>query len=145
MNQYDKLKTEYLCYLMNRARIEAEGKDGYLHLCEQMQNTEFIPIITMDENRCYDCRQLREDFARTEWNYLTYLDESPGDILDGLYGENGTMLELLVVLAEKMEFDLADSEYEAGVSKWFMEMLDWIRPPTKPMKMSTRHGSPVIF
>ena len=113
--RYERLKTEYLCFLMNRAQIDSTGHDGYLRLCTILQDTEFIPRLDMDENRCYDCRELRREFADD-------YSESP-DILDGLYGENGTMMELLVVLAEKMNYDLADSEYEAGTGKWFREML----------------------
>lgn len=122
--RYDKLKTEYLCYLMNRAQLEAAGDRGYLKLCEILQETEFFPILEMDENRCSDCRNLRHEFASEEWSYLVYLDDNPCDILDGIYGENGTMMELLVVLGEKMEYDLADSEYANGTSKWIKEMLN---------------------
>lgn len=120
---YGRLKTEYLCYLMNRAQVEAEGNDGYLRLCEKLQETEFIPILEMDENRCGECRELRKDFVDTEWDYLTYMDGTPVDILDGEYGENGTMMEILVVLAEKINFDLADSKYEARSGYWFLELL----------------------
>lgn len=118
---YDKLKTEYLCYLMNRAQAEAEGSRGYLKLCEILQDTEFLPVLGMDENRCGECRELRKDFAGAEQEYL---GENPEDILDGLYGENGTMMELLTVLAEKMAFDLADSQFEAGIWHWFEELLE---------------------
>lgn len=113
---YERIKTEYLCYLMNRAKIDAEGDYGYLNLCKVLMDFQFIPIVEMDENRCYECRDLRREFS---YDY----DEEYGDILDGIYGEYGTMMELLVVLAEKMDYDLADSEFEAGAGKWFMEML----------------------
>lgn len=116
MKQYEKVKTEYLCYLMNRVQIEAEGKHGYLHLCETMMNYMFIPILEMDENRCWECQKLRDDFAEE-------YGEEAIDILDWYYSEYGTMMELLVVLAEKMQYDLADSQYEAGTGKWFREML----------------------
>ena len=113
---YDRLKTEYLCYLMNRVQLDAEGDSGYLRLCEKLQDTEFLPIIEMDENRCSDCRRLRYDYGEGWYG-------EAGDILDGLLGENGTMMEFLVVMAEKMQYDLYDSIYEAGVGKWFREML----------------------
>ena len=113
---YERLKTEYLCYLMNRAQIDAEGTYGYSKLCEKLQNTEFLPILDMDENRCSDCRDLRHDYADA-------YDEEAGDILDGLLSENGTMMELFLVMAEKMEYELAGSQYEAGTGKWFKELL----------------------
>ena len=62
---YERIKTEYLCYLMNRIGLEAEGSDGYLRLCETLQETEFLPQLEMDENRCYECRELRGDFAES--------------------------------------------------------------------------------
>lgn len=112
----ERIKTEYLCYLMNRAQIEAAGSHGYLKLCAIMQDFEFLPIHEMDENRCSECRALRRDFAEG-------YDEEYIDILDGIYGENGTVMELLVVLAEKWNYELEDSQYEAGPGKWFREML----------------------
>lgn len=117
MREYEKLKTEYLCYLMNRAKIEAEGSRGYVKLCATLQDTEFYPLLSMDENRSCDCRNLRREFADD------YDDETYGDILDGIYSENGTIMELLVILGEKMSYDLADSEYEADTGKWVFEML----------------------
>ena len=122
---YGRLKTEYLCYLMNRAQVEAEGDSGYLRLCEKLQETEFIPILEMDENRCSECQELRRDFSELYEPYFEGdLRFSLSDLLDGTYGENGTMMEILVVLAEKMNFDLADSEYEAGIGHWFRELLE---------------------
>ena len=117
MRNYEKVKSEYLYYLMNRAQVEAEGIRGYLSLCSLLQETEFIPIVEMDENRCSDCRNLRMEFANdvSEPEYI--------DILDGMLSENGTMMELLTVLAEKIEYEMADSEYEASTRKWFLEML----------------------
>lgn len=114
---YERITTEYLCYLMNRAQIEAEGSYGYLKLCEILQDVSFLPILEMDENRCSECRTLRKDFAEG-------YDDGVIDILDGLLPEGGTMMELLLVLAEKMNYDLSDSEYESGTGKWFREMLE---------------------
>lgn len=116
MKRYERLKTEYLCYLMNRAQIDAEGARGYSILCDMMMEHTFLPILSMDENRCYECRCLRSDFAEG------YEDDT-GDILDGLYGEYGTMMELFVVLSEKIAYEMADSEFEAGTGKWFKELL----------------------
>ena len=113
---YDRLTTEYLCYLMNRARIDAEGDDGYLSLCQILQATDFFPILEMDENRCGECRALRHDFAEG-------MEEGTLDILNDELCASGTMMEIFLVLAEKMDFELADSEYEAGTGKWFRELL----------------------
>lgn len=116
-----RIKTEYLCYLMNRAQIEAEGDCGYLKLCETLLDMEFQPMMDMDENRCSECINLRSEFAEQ------YPYDEPDEIIDILdlsLWMYGTWMELLVVLAEKMAYDLADSEYEAETGKWFMEMLE---------------------
>ena len=119
---YEELTTEYLCYLMNRIGIEAEGTDGYLRLCETLQEIPFLPQTAMDENRCGDCMDLRRDFVEHDHEGEEDAEEYLY-ILDGVYGENGTMLELLTVLAERMAFETCDSQYEAATRKWFLEIL----------------------
>lgn len=114
---YERITTEYLCYLMNRVGLEAEGDDGYLRLCETLQGIEFYPVIDMDENRCFECREIRKDFAQE------YDLEGADEELDRIYGEYGTMMELLTVMAEKMRFEMCDSQFEASTRKWFLEML----------------------
>lgn len=121
---YEGITTEYLCYLMNRIGLEAEGQGGYLRLCETLQDIEFLPQTDMDENRCRECMELRRDFVMFEYKEDgSEAQQAVLDILDGTFGENGTMLELLLTLAEKMEYELCDSEYEANTRKWFTEML----------------------
>lgn len=115
---YATIKTEYLCYLMNRAGLEAEGDRGYSGLCQKMMDTEFIPFLMMDENRSYECRELRQDFE----DYCH--EDNMKDALDIIYSESGTMMELLVVLVERIRYDLLDSEYEANVQKWSLELLE---------------------
>lgn len=120
MDNREAVKTEYLYYLMNRAQMDAEGSDGYSRLCALMQETEFLPIHERDENRCSDCRQMRKDFADA------YYEEDRNemiDILDREFGENGTMMEVTLVMAEYMQYEMADSEYDAGIGKWFRELL----------------------
>ncbi len=120
---YEAIKTEYLCYLMNRVQLEAEGGKGYLRLCETLQDIEFLPQTDMDENRCDECRGLRSAFADDNYGSLGRDTQSVIDVLDGTYGENGTMMELLTILAEKIAFETSDSEYEASIRKWFLEMI----------------------
>lgn len=120
---YGRITTEYLCYLMNRIGLEAEGDDGYLHLCTLLQGIAFRPRNDMDANRCEECRELRRDFEDYERGECGVDDVPATDILDAELSENGTMLELLTVLSERMRFELSDSEYEASPRKWFLEML----------------------
>ena len=123
MGGYDKLKTEYLCWLMNRAQLDAEGPGGYRTLCERLQETEFVPQLEMDGNRNEDCLELRVDYA----TYCTDIqDADECDVtwmLEQCFGEHGTMMELILVLAEKMQYETLESEFEAGTGKWFRELL----------------------
>lgn len=116
---YETITTEYLCYLMNRVQIEAEGPNGYLELCKLLHATPFIPIIEMDENRSYECVELRADFIA---GHLELYDME-GKGLD-ILSPNGTMMELLVVLSEKIQYELEGSEYAASKRKFFLEMLE---------------------
>lgn len=109
---YAKVKNEYFDYLMDRAGLEKDGDNGYRDICLKLMDTEFVPIIEMDENRCADCTQLREDF-----------DPDACYILDTVLCDTGTMFELLIILAEKMRYELSDSQFEASTRKWFMELL----------------------
>ena len=118
--KYERLKTEYLCYLMNRIGLEAEGDDGYLRLCEVLQEIPFLPQTDMDENRCSDCADLRRDFAEYAYEEKKIFVE---DVLDGIYGPEGSALELLIVISERMQFEMCDSQFEASVRKWFLEIL----------------------
>ena len=112
---YDRMTTEYLCYLMNRVQIMAAGDFGYFNLCRWLHKIPFIPILEMDANRSSECRELRVDFFQSYDNGGTYeIDDLP---------ETGTMLELLVVLAEKMKYDLKLSKFDEPVNKYFMEMV----------------------
>lgn len=118
MNE-ERIKTEYLRYLMDRAQVEVEGDHGYLKLCAALHSLEFRPMLEMDENRSSECMALRNDFSEQNNNQDEVLY-----ILDRIFGFDGTWMEILVVLAEKIAYDLADSEYEAGTGKWFREMLE---------------------
>lgn len=110
--------TEYMNYLMDRAGLEKDGEDGYSNICRKLMDTEFIPMLARDENRTDECRALRGDYeAATDIQWV-------GEILDGILGENGRMLELMIVMAEKMRFEMSDSEHEASTRKWITEIMD---------------------
>ena len=120
---YERITTEYLCYLMNRIGLEAEGTDGYLRLCETLQEIPFLPQTAMDENRCGDCLDLRTDFSDREYGGDAEEQMLVEAVLDAALGISGTMLELLTVISEKMKFETCDSQYEASTRKWFLEIL----------------------
>lgn len=113
---HEEVKSKYLNYLMERAGLEKDGDDGYGTFCEKLLRSDFLPLLDMDGNRSCECLELRHDFDQ-EW------DMHACDILDEELCETGTVMELLVVMAEKMKFEMADSEYESSTRKWFLEML----------------------
>ena len=39
---YEGITIEYLCYLMNRIGLEAEGEEGFLRLCETLQDRKSV-------------------------------------------------------------------------------------------------------
>lgn len=107
---------DYLCWLMNQCQLIAEGPEGYLSLCEVLQRTCFLSLIEFDENRTEEGKALRDEWA----------DDTGGDISDlddSLSPYTCTMLELILVLARRMDYEMQDSKYEAGVGKWVMELL----------------------
>ena len=114
---YEALKTEYLNYLMNKLQVSGI----YYDVCKILQDTAFIPILPMDENRSYECLELRKEFIEWSGNVpenIEILNYELG------YRGTGTMLELLVVLTFYIHYNLLESEYDAEPSKWFLEMLE---------------------
>ena len=113
---HEEIKKEYIDYLMDRIGLEKDGDDGYYDFCRKMLDSDFVPLVDMDSNRCCECLGLRADFEEAGHEY-------GADMLDFLLADNGTMMELLCVMAEKMQYEMADSQYEASVRKWFVELL----------------------
>ena len=116
--------TVYLCWLMNQARVDAEGPDGYEALCRILSVTPFHCCMEMDENRAAEGLELRTEWARNEtpdaYDQDLLLDEVSEDLGEG----ECTMMELLVALSRKMQYEMLESQFEAGTGKWFMELLD---------------------
>lgn len=108
---------DYLCWLMNQGQIEAEGPEGYLHLCEALQGIYFVSLVEFDENRVEEGKELREEWA----------DSFCGDT-SALEGElipyTCTAMEMIIVMARRMCYEMSDSQFEAGTGKWVMELLE---------------------
>lgn len=107
---------DYLCWLMNQCQLTAEGPDGYLHLCEILQGTYFVSLVEFDENRADEGRLLRTEWADTDGD-ISMLETE-------LIPYTCTMLELILVMARRMQYEMLDSQYEAGTGKWVKEMLE---------------------
>ena len=107
------MNEDYFNWLLNKAQVE-EGENGYRILCSILQEVIFYPLVEMDENRWEDGVAYRTMFAGSN---------EEADKLDNDLG-GCTMLELFVSLAEKTAFDMQGSQFEAGVGKWFTEILE---------------------
>lgn len=108
-------RKDYLHWLMDQCQLEIDGPHGYSSLCEVLMDTYFLSLIEFDENRAEEGKALRD-----EWSDAGYGDRSETELLP----YTCTMLELILVMARRMAYEMADSQYEAGVGKWFMELLE---------------------
>lgn len=107
---------DYLKWLMAQCQLASDGSEGYSRLCGVMHSVCFLSLIEFDENRSEDGKDLRYEWAETTGGDISRLNDS-------LSPYTCTMLELVLVLARRMAYEMLDSEYEAGIGKWVMEML----------------------
>lgn len=116
------MNEEYLEWLLQQAGVtnDPDGT-GYSMLCGILQDKPFYPLVEMDENRWEDGMRLRLDFVEETEKYAP--DQYYClDMLDSLLG-GCTVLEVLVVMAEKMNYEMLDSSHEATVGKWMEELI----------------------
>ena len=110
---------EYFEWLLRKVGVKDCGESGsYYMLCQVMHDATFYPIIERDANRCADGLKLREEFAE-EFGYsfddVAYLTEMIGGC---------TVLEMLITLAEAMEYELLESKYEQTAADFFYEFIN---------------------
>ena len=108
---------DYLCWLMNQCQLEADGPEGYLRLCEVLQGIYFVSLIEFDENRIEEGKELREEWADTDGGDISALE---GELIP----YTCTALELILVMARRMCYEMSDSQFDAGIGKWVMELLE---------------------
>ena len=106
---------DYLHWLMEQAGLEKDDGFGYETLCGILNGVSFCCCLEMDENRIDDAFKLRDE----------YCDEG-GDAQEvakemGVY--TCSVMELLVVFARKMRFEMLESRYDKDISDWFIELL----------------------
>lgn len=116
------MREEYEKWLMSQLQIE-EGDEGYSELCRIMGRTPFLPFLEMDINRGDDGMALREEWAdglgKTDDETVAALYELDCEIGGGTC----SMLELMVVMCRRFCYEMMDSPYEAGIFKWFQELI----------------------
>ena len=107
-------KKAYLEWLMDQMQIDRDGPEGYEKLCGVLMDIPFSWSIAMDSNRADEGRQLRGEWMGDSGDTLK---------LRGVPDWTCTMMELLCVMARKLQYETLLSDYEAGIRKWFMELL----------------------
>ena len=110
----DGLYFEWLCDLVH----VDNGFGTYYKLAYLLFDTEFKPMVGRDDNRALDGIQLREEYDEAfESQYDVYSDE--------FIESPCSMLELVIGLARRMEFELSGVEYEEDkTSTYFWELLE---------------------
>lgn len=111
-----KVYTEYFYWLYSQvgSLTDKNPNHTYWLLLDRLHDTAFVPFVPNDQNRADDGVYLRGDFER----------------LTGISSESLTgpcsMFEMILALAMRISFTLADgeNEEEGYTGKWFWEMLE---------------------
>ena len=103
---------------------QTKDRTGYSELCRILHDIPFLPVVQMDWNRNDEALNLMTERAES-------VHSTDDEIADALISReyqhpNGfcTMLELMLVLARRLQYELKDSEYEHGIAYWFHELID---------------------
>lgn len=98
----------FLCRIVGKA-------DRYSILLGELSRLTFYPLIPNDDNRCEDGKQLRDRFC----------DEEGGQHALSLCPDGPcTVLEMLIGLSFRLEFETANSCWEKTPSDWFWILID---------------------
>lgn len=95
--------------------VDEDGSREYDKLLNELHGIDFYSLIPNDDNRGEDGKQLRERFE----------DEEGGP--QGLslsHDKPCTVLEMLIGLAYRLEFESANSPWEKTPEEWFWILLD---------------------
>jgi len=98
---------DFLCNIVGRSQ-------EYSILLDELHGIEYYSLIPNDDNRGEDGKQFR----------LLFLDEM--DRTGPSYLPNGgcTVLEMLIGLAYRLEFESIQSKWEKGPNEWFWILID---------------------
>jgi len=97
-----------------RSIVDEEDRHDYDKLLNELHQIDFYSLIPNDDNRGEDGKQLRQRFV----------DEGGPQGLSLSQNEPCTVLEMLIGLAYRLEFESANSRWEKTPSEWFWILLD---------------------
>ena len=114
----NKEQKRYFEWLLKRIDVD-DGPGGYSRLCAELMDIPFWALshVPMDRNRAMDGIFLRHQYIQE-----TGGTEHDANELSFTLGRC-RVLEMMIPLAEKMDYILQGSHYEAPPGSWFREML----------------------
>lgn len=125
MNETRTVNQEYFTWLISQISDpdEEEKEEGYSGLYAILHRSFFFPMLEMDWNRNEEALGLI-----TEWVEGTGRTEDETlDAMNTIFRSRGsgfcTMMELMVVLARRMEYELLGTESEKSAGECFEEMV----------------------
>lgn len=104
------MMNKYLDFLYTIVGREQEYEDLLTHL----HKIEFYSLVPNDDNRGADGEHLREIFT-------TEVGPTGSSSLPDM---SCTVLEMLIGVAKRLEFDLMGSSFERSVGEWFWVLID---------------------
>jgi hypothetical protein len=107
---YKTIRNKYFAHLCSII----DGSERYLNMLEILHDLEFYSLIPNDENRVKDGRMLREYF----------LDEEGAAGASSLPDVPCTVLEMLIALSYRLEFETVNSRWEKSTSEWFWILIN---------------------
>ena len=106
------MKSRYFKYLCGLIR----PSENYHDLLTTLHDFDFEGFVANDNNRSVDGLKIREQFC----------DEFGVDDMELLPGKC-TVLEMLIALSYRLEFETAQSRWEKTPSQWFWILIDNLR------------------
>jgi len=115
------VKNKYFKFLCGLVVRDGMGKDTYDLLLRELYGVDFYSLIPNDDNRGEDGKQLRHKFIDEGGQQALSLS---GFYMSGQQEEPCTVLEMLIGLAFRLEFEVANSRWERHPSEWFWILID---------------------
>lgn len=112
------VRSTYFRWLCDLVNVNADRTSFYI-LAGALHKKEFYGIIPNDVNRSEDGKKLREVFANEADTTGT-----EGRIIIDILSGPCSMLEMLIALAQRIDYMLSDDSGENRTIEFFWEMLD---------------------
>ena len=101
---------EYFNYLLNIVG----GREKYSRILRELYKIDYYSTVPNDDNRGSDGLMLREDFIDDRGHHaLSYFDNRPCSVL-----------EMLIALAQRLEFEVAQTDFEKTPKEWFWILIN---------------------